>query len=898
MRIYLIFFLILYISGTTAYGQDHESNLVRMMDSLLLNSQFAEAIALLEQRSGEAPSILLQNKKAEALTRNGNFEAAESLLNSIESQASLQRDAYMQAVTKSNHGFLQLNLGRNDLAEQSLLQAIRKFEDAGKGNTAEVAQAFSNLGLVYMSQGKYSQAQEQLHRALSLRQAGAKNTDELIAATYNDLGLVYSQTDKERALGYLEQAQKMYVALYGERHPKIAIANINTGIVYRDLELFGDAVNNFETALKISNAVYAKPEPLKAIALYNLGQTYLKLRDRKTAMAYYDQARKMYEDCYGPQHPEVASVLNAIGNLQLAEGQYTKALHTYQASLHANAPGFTAQDLHLNPPLKNFYHGTRLLHTLMFKAQAFEAKYFGKSLKFSDLSDALEVLTRCDSLIDQLRQQSTNENDKLLLGAMSNEVYADGVRIAYEAGLNAVSKEAYFRQAFYFAEKSKGAVLLESISESNAKSFAGIPNELLEEEKNLKSALTLVAQKLAEKPTAEEEKLLRENSFLLKRKYDAFIHKLEQQFPAYFNLKFNSSAPSIAELQGLLDDKTALLSYFIDEKNNQLYIYFISRTAYKVIQRTWSNDFEKYLTGLRNGLYFDEIRTFKESAFALGRELIPSIPSSITQLVIIPTGRLSLIPFETLLTRDAQKINDYRSMPYLMKRFIIRYEFSAGLILQKSGKRKPQASPSIFLCAPVSFTGKGYLMNLPGTEQEVSEISKLFKERNLISASYIRLQADENQIKKGNLNEYDFLHFATHGIVDESSPELSRIFLQPYGNTEDGNLFAGEIYNLELNADLVTLSACETGLGKIQKGEGVIGLSRALAYAGASHILVSFWNVADESTALLMKDFYSNILEHQDRHYSNGLRQAKLNLINTTQYSAPFYWAPFVFLGF
>jgi CHAT domain-containing protein len=141
------------------------------------------------------------------------------------------------------------------------------------------------------------------------------------------------------------------------------------------------------------------------------------------------------------------------------------------------------------------------------------------------------------------------------------------------------------------------------------------------------------------------------------------------------------------------------------------------------------------------------------------------------------------------------------------------------------------------------------------------------------------------------------IHLATHGIVDENNPELSRIFLQTDSEAEDGNLFSGEIYNLHLNADLVTLSACQTGLGKISKGEGVIGLSRALVYAGAKNIMVSFWSVADESTAVLMTDFYKLLLEKPAINYSENLREAKLNMIDS-KFAAPYYWAPFILIGF
>ncbi|HZX73696.1 MAG TPA: CHAT domain-containing protein, partial [Cyclobacteriaceae bacterium] len=138
---------------------------------------------------------------------------------------------------------------------------------------------------------------------------------------------------------------------------------------------------------------------------------------------------------------------------------------------------------------------------------------------------------------------------------------------------------------------------------------------------------------------------------------------------------------------------------------------------------------------------------------------------------------------------------------------------------------------------------------------------------------------------------------ATHGIVDEEDPELSKIFLNS-SNKEDGNLFSGEIYNLDLNAEMVVLSACQTGLGKFSKGEGVIGLSRALIYAGAKNIIVSFWSVADESTAELMVDFYKNLLQKKDQNFREALQQAKVNMIKKGNYSAPYYWAPFVMIGF
>ena len=889
---YLLLMALLFYSGHLSAQN------IKAIDSLLFDSQYDKAIQLIDaQLKKPATSdakMVLENKKAEALIRSGNFRDAELLLKELSSRSTTP---FQQALVQTNYGSLYLNQGRNDLSLESLQAALQNLQKDNKENTLEGAQTLAYLGNLYRATGQYAQAEEQLMRALAIRLKFLKENNEWIAASYNDLGLAYSQIDNDKALEYYEKALKIYEKLHGKDHPKIAIAKTNIGFIYAKLELYGDATNNFESALKTWEKIYPQAHPTKAFLLFNLGETYRKLGNTKAANGYFERALAMYEQSYGKRHPDIASVLNAIGNVRLSENKYTEALSYYQRALQANVSGFDSNDLSVNPQLDNFYNGNTLLYSLLNKAQALESQYYGKTLKINDLILAVETLQLCDTLIDRLRQHISNEADKISLGVIANDVYANGVRMAFETGEVAFKKKTWYDLAFFFAEKSKSAVLLEAISDVNAKSFARIPDDLLQEEKNLKASIALTAQKLAQKPTEQEEKQLRETQFKLNRTYEAFTKQLETKFPEYFNLKFNAASPSIADLQLKMDKGTAIISYFIDDKINHLYIFLITKQSYKIVDRPISADFDKYITGLRNSLFFNDSETYKRTSEKLSLDLLPrNIPSSITDLVILPTGRLSIIPFETLFEPKSKK-SDNTEVPYLINKYSVRYEFSAALILQKSGARSSQPS-SIFLCAPVTFKAKDHLSELPGTEAEVKEISQLFASRNFKNAIFIRQQADEKLTKSGTLKDYSYLHFATHGIVDEKSPELSRIFLQSNSDSEDGHLFTGEIYNLELNANLVTLSACQTGLGKISKGEGVIGLSRALVYAGAKSIIVSFWSVADESTAKLMADFYRQMLEHPESNYSQNLRIAKMNLMKTEKYKSPFYWAPFVLIGF
>ena len=871
--------------------------LLQRADSLLVSGENEKLLALIDNKFTDADNAVqaqLLNKKAAALTRLGRLEEAEAILTKLDRENS---STSLKPIILSNLGFLYLNRGRNDLALDALKTAADLFQKNSTTSSLDAAQAMNYLGLVYKSTGKETQAEEQLQMALSIREKLLKGDHELIAGSYNDLGFAYAQRDNDKALDYYEKALTMYTKLHGDKNSKIAIANTNLGFIYRELKLYGDAVNYLEIALKIYEALNPQSHSAKAFVLFNLGKTYLQMGDRKSARGYYDKALAMYLQVYGEKHPEIASVYNAIGSLDISSRKYDDGLKFYQKALGANVMDFSDDNIEANPKLENFYNGNVLLYSMLLKAEALESRHFGKTLKFSELKLSLQTLQKCDSLIDILRQQTTNESDKISLGAIANEVYADGVRIANAAFQQAFQKNPYKHLAFYFAEKSKSAVLLDAISESDAKSFAGIPSRLLDEEKDLKSAIALTSQKLAQKPSLEEEKTLREKLFTLNRLYEVFVNRLEKEFPDYFNLKFSKALPTVEQLQHILDPQTTLLSYFIDENNERLYIFKISNKNFQIVDRPLPKNLDKTITGLRNGLFFNILRPYASASSLLYDLLIPKLSSRIKNLIIIPTGRLSIIPFETLLSKAVSENASYSELPYLLKNFSVQYEFSAGLMIQKS-KQPKKNKQNVLLCAPVTFAENRNLNDLPATESEVKEIAQLFASKNISSTLYTGMQASEQIIKTKPLTDYGVLHFATHGIVDESAPELSRIYLQNDIDTEDGDLFSGEIYNLKMDANLVTLSACQTGLGKISKGEGVIGLSRALLYAGARSIIVSFWSVADESTSQLMKNFYSQMLNSTTASYSSNLREAKLSLLKNPTYAAPYYWAPFILIGY
>jgi CHAT domain-containing protein len=573
-----------------------------------------------------------------------------------------------------------------------------------------------------------------------------------------------------------------------------------------------------------------------------------------------------------------------------SEGLYDSALHFFQQALISNTPSFTYEDVHQFPRTADYYNGLVLLFSLQQKAKTLENRYYEKTLALSDLTSALDGLLTCDSLIDRIRQQSENESDKIALSSLASEVYQDGVRVTKALSEVTARTKVYRQFCFYFAEKSKSAVLQASIADARAKSFVGIPSTLLEQEKELKAALTLLAQKIQNKPSPGEEKLLREELFQRHEAYQDFIKKLERDFPAYYNLKFKRALPSTADLQAQLKPNTAIVSYFMEESNSgsqRMYIFTITKKTFRIESRSIQQSLARVLTGFSNSLYFSDSSVYRETGRLLDKWLRPTLPKSINQLVIIPDSQLSTLPFEALPWH--RSFRGFADAAYWNDRYSVSYQFSSGLVATSD---RPDGKPRVYLCAPVNFEAAG-LNQLPATEQEVRAISELFESQNQVD---LFTDASEARIKSGQLRDYQYLHFATHGVVDARQPALSRLFLQPDSN-EDGFLYSGEIYNLELRAQLAVLSACQTGLGKIAKGEGVIGLSRALVYAGAQNLVVSFWSVADQSTMQLMRYFYEHLQANPRASFRESLRVAKLKLRETRAYRAPYYWAPFVLIG-
>jgi CHAT domain-containing protein len=337
----------------------------------------------------------------------------------------------------------------------------------------------------------------------------------------------------------------------------------------------------------------------------------------------------------------------------------------------------------------------------------------------------------------------------------------------------------------------------------------------------------------------------------------------------------------------------------------------------------------------------ENLEAFAAASNALYQAVVESTAGLIgsQRLLVVADGALNYIPFEALVKTKAGV--NYASLNYLVKTNEVMYAPSASIIAAIRQRKNAATGRNVLVVADPIFSsndprlkgadggqasaesrglglGLGSAVNdvagqsgsglqlarLSGTRTEAEGIAKTVRAGGSQSDVWLDLNASEDNLRNRELMNYRVVHLATHGLLDADRPQFTGVVLSLVGNkTDDGFLRTDEIFNLKLGAPLVMLSACETGLGKEKRGEGVIGLTRAFMYAGAPTVGVSLWSVADKSTAELMTDFYQRLLEtpagsaNLSASPSSALRDAQLAMIAGRKYSAPFYWAPFVLVG-
>jgi len=801
----------------------------------------------------------------------------------------------------------------------------------------ECAKNYKSIGVTYKNKGDFDKALEYYQKALKIGLQIYGEKGGFVGSYYQSVGIAYYfKKDYDRALQYYNHALRIYQLTYGDQHPFISLIHNNIAYLYADINNVKKALEYHNKALKLRLEKYGVNHYYVASSYNNIGLLHFKEKEYGKALDYYEKALKIRKDKFGDHHQYLALSLNNIGRVYFEQNYNDEAIKYYQKALIANIPNFKDTILTNQPETLKALSKSYLLESLAYKAEAFYAKFKGSNSR-KDIAVAIKNYDLIFELTHEMRSDYNYESNQLLLSENTKKYYAGALLTAIDYDKNPFESKGEDK-AFEYLEKSKSATLSASLNGARIRSYSNIADSLLEKEKditlNRRYYETKIQKAIAKKGGFDTLQVQNYQDLLFKysRQYDDLINNLKTEYPGYYKLKHEQNFASVDEVKRRLDKSGAFINYFVADTT--LFITAVNNDTlvYKIIEI--DSLFNQQIIDYHIDIKSDFTQKGLRNSTSLYNYLIKPVEEVIenkSDLVIIPDGNLYYVPFETLC-RSENYSNDLLKLDYLIKKHIISYHQSATLWLNSLRKsEEKEANNENFLGFAPVFDPKinnGYIVSnewvtdttnielatrsistdlkhlnaLPYSEKEINTILKVFKKNKKKGVGYFHTEANEENFKL-KVGNYKYVHIASHSFTNDKYPALSGIaFSQPDAigfddsKDEDGILYTGESYNLNLsNADLVVLSSCKSGLGKLAKGEGFLSLSRGFLYAGVPNIIFSLWNVKDEQTKDLMVHFYKQVLK--GKSYAEALRYAKLKLINNPKTAMPKYWAAWTLVG-
>jgi CHAT domain-containing protein len=547
---------------------------------------------------------------------------------------------------------------------------------------------------------------------------------------------------------------------------------------------------------------------------------------------------------------------------------------------------------------------------------------FQDSNSIEDLKDSYESYQTSIEILNTLKLAMQDENSRVYATSQVLEIYKEAIYVG-KLLYDLTDDINYLEKSFEFAESSKSFALFSEIKDMEAIEFSDLPSEVKAREDRLVGQIQyyegmLYQEQLEEIPDSNKISIYKDQLFHLNDDYDDLMNGIEENNSKYYNLKYNPKFVTLQEVQDQLPFKEALIEYVLTD--SILITYVIDRKGINVFSQEigleFSDECMEYYELLRaqnfsNGVHRD-YRRFIE----LGRKFFqilvePSLQYTDRKIItIVPDGAITYLPFEGFLTEEADnEYINYMTLPYVIRDFSIGYSHSSTLkfskrLKTKSPERKVLAfAPKYRDLGTYADLGTQYrqpvenneiLLPLRGIIKEVQSINETVPSR-----IFLNEKATEANFKKF-ASDYNVLHLAMHTIMRDDEPLLSHLAFTNVveeDTVEDNKLYAYEIYNMKLNAQMAVLSSCSSGFGKMQKGEGMMSLARGFTYAGCPSIIMTLWQVSDQSSSELMTSFYKFLKKGKSKQES--MRLAKLKYLESADdlTSNPYFWSGFVVVG-
>lgn len=834
------------------------------------------------------------------------------------------------ASTYNNLGVMYDVKGDFVKAREYYTKALELRKELVPENHPDLAQSYHNLGVINQVEGKFEKALASYFQALKIEKALYSEEHPFVVSNYQNISQVYiSKRDYPTALKYNRQALSLAKSVFGEEHPTVNDISSVFGDIFFELSEIDTTVSYLDSSsyyidkgIKFVKRI--SPDNYLSISpLYNSkARILVKKEQYAEGFSYYNQALNLYKNVFGEKHPEIAKTYNHLGNLYRLKEDYDSSLYFYQKALIANLRNFDNPDFTSHPERDSVPLGPiQYLNTIDFKASSLH----DYAVSLSDKNDREKYLTeaaKCWELtmywLQKLRSQSSFRESKLDLQAKSYSIYNLALNTQYELWQIRHNPESQDK-ILSIGENAQSELLLEWLRSESAIQFAGLPEEVLDLERKLRVDASYYEKRIFEleqETSVDNSLILQFRDLLYKRRqsYDSLIIQLEKKYPTYYRLKYNHLVPRVKDIQSQLKADELMIKYIVHQ--GWLIIISISKKDFQ-IHKIEGDEFYTLFQQL-GGMWEqmksiarqDDIQGFIQNAsYAWEQMLAPYVKEDTKEILILPDGELGYIPFEVLLTGDVEGGASYHDLPYALKKYKISYLYAMQFLLEDSespyrGGRgftgfAPEYSTTIsidedqFRSDSPGANLRRSLTPLKYNQPEVEEISRIIGGR-----IFLGQEADESSFKSF-APEAKFLHLAMHAVLNDKAPMYSGlVFAQPNdtsGAQEDNFLYAYELYNLRLPADIAVLSACNTGDGVLKRGEGIMSLSRAFRYAGCPNQIMSLWQTEDRAAYEIMQIFYKYL--EQDNNASEALRLAKLDYIATHDRVHPIYWANFVYVG-
>lgn len=850
----------------------------------------------------------------------------------------------------SDRAYVVMQLGDFKAAEKDYKKALQLRKKYFPNNYAKLGDVYNSVGSLYKFKNDLFVALQYFNKAIEFfKQAYTSSEHPNIAIAYASKGVTLADIgDHATSLVYIKQAinfleknesfkihpefLKMKITLaenlkvkgdyqkaievskevieiarmYNYYEPLIQSLNLQA-LCFLDQNRLIKAKAGFEEVLELIAGTYGLQSYHASNVKDNLGHVYLFLNQYDKALFYYQQALEINEKVWGSPSIPVTNSYNNIATVYSKTGQLEKAL-----SLFGQVDGVFKYE---EGNFEKITYTKEFLYIKFNQAEVLLDTYRAKK-QVSFLEEAFKNYIILTDYMDYLKHHFKELDTREVLNEDNYIVYERAILSAYL--LYEETKETrYVEKAYSLAEKSKNFVLLEALKANQNSFMAALPDSLAVYSAGInyyERQIFMLQQKSSSEKT-ETIKALQNRLFHLKNRHQTLIATLEKQYPKYFELKKQTNPPNLRAVQDeLLEADQALVEYFVGDTSIFVFVISQNRTDFYSIEKDFP--LEDIVKNMRTAIYAwtsnlrqppEENRAmYIETANLLYQKLLQPLGELPEKLLIVPDGCLGVLPFDALLTAPPEFPAQYHSYPYCLKKHQIHYAYSATLQKEMKDKQHQKKSKDWLAFAPkykgklqtsmrsVNFEDlKNGLPPLLYAKDEVKNIQIITKGK-----CFVDKEATEQQFKD-LAEDYRFLHLSMHGILNPLDSDYSLLaFYQLEDDIENEWLFVKELYNYQLNADMVVMSACDMGVGDIQRGEGIISMARGFSYAGAKSIITTLWGVPDQKTQELMELFYQNLDIGMTK--DEALRKAKLDLIQATDElltAHPFYWASFISIG-